>query len=57
MSTPDINEMQLQIDALKAEVKELKDFVRVLYAMVTQDDEEYDAVDYTGGVETGRFNT
>ncbi|MCQ2056014.1 MAG: hypothetical protein MJY64_00865 [archaeon] len=56
MSTPDMNEMQLQIDALKAEVKELKDFVRVLYAMVTQDD-DYDADDYAGGIETGRFNT
>jgi hypothetical protein len=52
-------EMQMEIDALKAEVKGLKDFVRVLYSMITDDDgeEEYDAADFEGGIEVGRFNT
>lgn len=30
--------MQMQIDALKAEVKTLKEFVKVLYNMIADDD-------------------
>ena len=55
MNDPTPKEMQLQIDALKAEVKTLKEFVRALYKMITDDDDDYD--DYSGGAEVGRYNT
>ena len=55
MNDPTPKEMQMQIDALKAEVKTLKEFVRALYHMITEDDEDYD--DYSGGAEVGRYNT
>ena len=48
-------ELQQQIDALKAEVKTLKEFVRALYNMITEDEDDYD--DYTGGAEVGNYNT
>ena len=55
MNDPTSKEMQMQIDALKAEVKTLKEFVRALYNMITEDDDDYE--DYPGGAEVGRFNT
>ena len=55
MNEPTPREMQLQIDALKAEVKTLKEFVRALYNMITEDEDDYE--DYTGGAEVGRYNT
>jgi len=54
MNDPTPKEMQLQIDALKAEVKTLKEFVRALYNMIVEDEEEDD---YLGGAEVGRYNT
>ena len=56
MSEPTVKELQMQIDALKAEVKTLKEFVRALYNMITEDDDDYDE-DYSGGAEVGRYNT
>ena len=56
MNDPTPKEMQLQIDALKAEVKTLKEFVRALYNMIAEDDDDYDD-SYSGGAEVGRFNT
>ena len=56
MSDPTPTEMQMQIEALKAEVKTLKEFVRALYNMIAEDDDDYDG-DYPGGAEVGRFNT
>ena len=56
MNDPTPKEMQMQIDALKAEVKTLKEFVRALYNMITEDDDDYEG-DYSGGAEVGRFNT
>lgn len=47
--------MQTEINALKAEIKGLKEFVRALYTMIADDDDGYE--EYTGGVEIGRFNT
>ena len=55
MNDPTPKEMQLQIDALKAEVKTLKEFVRALYNMIADDDDDCD--DYSGGAEVGRYNT
>ena len=55
MNDPTPKDMQMQIDALKAEVKTLKEFVRALYNMIA-DDDDYDD-DYGGGAEVGRFNT
>ena len=55
MNDPTPKDMQLQIDALKAEVKTLKEFVRALYNMIAEGDDEYE--DYAGGAEVGRFNT
>lgn len=49
-------ELRLEVDALRAEVKELKEFVRTLYSMMV-DEDEYDASDFQGGIEIGRFNT
>ncbi|MBQ6547583.1 MAG: hypothetical protein IJL79_01405 [Candidatus Methanomethylophilaceae archaeon] len=57
MNDPTPKEMQLQIDALKAEVKTLKEFVRALYSMIADDDDDYDDGGYPGGAEVGRFNT
>ena len=57
MTDSEIENLQMQIDALKNEVKGLKEFVRSLYTMITSEDEEYDASDYLGGAEVGRFNT
>lgn len=59
MTEPTENEirMQKEIDDLKSEVQSLKEFVKALYAMINEDDEEYDASDYLGGAEVGRFNT
>ena len=56
MNDPTPKEMQMQIEALKAEVKTLKEFVRALYNMIAEDDDDYDG-DYPGGAEVGRFNT
>ena len=56
MSEPTTRELQQQIDALKAEVKTLKEFVRALYNMIAEDDDDYDE-GYSGGAEVGRFNT
>ena len=39
MNEPTPKDMQLQIDALKAEVKSLKEFVRALYNMIVEDEE------------------
>ncbi|MFA5452278.1 MAG: hypothetical protein WC248_01730 [Candidatus Methanomethylophilaceae archaeon] len=50
-------ELKLEVDALKAEVKGLKEFVKMLYSMLTEEEEEYDASDFQGGIEVGRFNT
>jgi hypothetical protein len=52
-------ELQAQIDSLKAEVNGLKEFVRMLYNMINEDDgdDEYDPADFKGGAEVGRFNT
>ena len=55
MNDPTPKDMQMQIDALKAEVKTLKEFVRALYNMIADDDDYND--DYGGGAEVGRFNT
>jgi hypothetical protein len=49
-------ELKLEVDALRAEVKGLKEFVRILYSMMMEE-EEYDASDFQGGIEMGRFNT
>ena len=53
MNDPTPKDMQMQIDALKAEVKSLKEFIRALYNMIVEDDEP----EYAGGIEMGRFNT
>ena len=55
MSEPTTRELQQQIDALKAEVKTLKEFVNDLYNMITEDDDDYE--EYSGGAEVGRYNT
>jgi len=55
MSEPTVRELQQQIDALKAEVKTLKEFVRALYNMITEDDDDYE--DYPGSAEVGNYNT
>ena len=55
MSEPTTRDLQLQIDALKEEVKTLKEFVRALYNMITEDDDDYE--DYPGGAEVGNYNT
>ena len=59
MNDPTENELRLQkeIDSLKSEVRTLKEFVRGLFNMINDDSEEYDAGDYPGGAEVGRFNT
>lgn len=49
-------ELKLEVDALRAEIRELKEFVRTLYSMMVEE-EEYDASDFQGGIEIGRFNT
>ena len=56
MSEPTTRELQQQIDALKAEIKTLKEFVRALYNMITEDEDD-DYEDYPGGAEVGRYNT
>ena len=56
MNDPTPKDMQMQIDALKAEVKTLKEFVRALYNMITEDDDDYEE-EYAGGAEVGRYNT
>lgn len=45
--------MQMQIDALKAEIKTLKEFVKVLYNMIADDDCDDE---YMGETER-KFNT
>ena len=55
MSEPTAIELQQQIDALKAEIKTLKEFVRALYNMIAEDDDDYE--EYSGGAEVGRYNT
>lgn len=50
-------ELRHEIDALKTEVSGLKEFVKMLYNMMTDEEEEYDASNYAGGAEVGRFNT
>ncbi len=54
MSTED--DLQRQIDSLKKEVDGLKEFVRALYNMILDDDEDTDE-EYVGGIEFGRYNT
>lgn len=53
----EIDGLRAEVQSLKTEIQSLKDFVKALYAMINDDDEEYDASDYLGGVEVGRFNT
>ena len=47
-------ELQKQIDSLKKEVENLKEFVNALYNMIADDE---DMPEYFGGVEVGRYNT
>lgn len=46
--------LQKQIDDLKEEVAELKEFINSLYNMVVDKDEPEE---YQGGIEIGRYNT
>jgi hypothetical protein len=53
----DIELLKTEVRALRSEVKDLKDFVRVLYSMIDDGEEEYLCGDFPGGVEVGRYNT
>ena len=53
MNDPSNERIQIQIDALKAEVKTLKEFVKALYNMIADDDCDDE---YTGGTNR-KFNT
>ncbi len=48
------DDLQRQIDSLKKEIAGLKEFVRALYGMITEEEEDDE---YTGGIEVGRYNT
>ncbi|MEE3401357.1 MAG: hypothetical protein VZQ28_05295 [Methanomethylophilus sp.] len=52
----EIENLRLQVRDLKAEVRQLREFVKSLYALLNED-EEYPPDDYEGGVEFGRVNT
>ncbi|MCH3978193.1 MAG: hypothetical protein LKJ94_04360 [Candidatus Methanomethylophilus sp.] len=52
----EIENLRLQVRDLKAEVRQLREFVKSLYALLNED-EEYQPDDYEGGVEFGRVNT
>lgn len=57
MNAPeDIESLRAEIKALKTEVNSLKEFVKAMYCMLNEE-EEYEAGDFTGGAEMGRFNT
>ena len=49
------DDLQRQIDSLRQEVEGLKEFVRALYSMIIEDED--DDEDYVGGIEFGRYNT
>lgn len=49
-------DLEKEIKDLRTEVRDLRDFVKALYSMIVEDDEEYVGTD-PGGIEVGRFNT
>lgn len=53
----DIKLLRDEIKSLKAEVEDLKEFVKAMYCMIADDDEDYDEGEFIGGPEMGRFNT
>ncbi|NLU46246.1 MAG: hypothetical protein GXX87_04830 [Euryarchaeota archaeon] len=54
----DIEQLKTEIKALRTEIKDLKEFVRALYSMIDDgEEEEYLCGDFPGGVEVGRYNT
>ncbi|MDY0293157.1 MAG: hypothetical protein RBQ77_01095 [Candidatus Methanomethylophilaceae archaeon] len=56
--TKDIGDLQTEIKVLKSEVRELREFIKVLYSLVMEDEEEeYAPSGFSGGIEVGRFNT
>lgn len=60
--TPDeereLRDLRQEVTMLRGEVKDLRDFVKAMYAMLNEDGEEYDAPpDFVGGMEFGRTNT
>lgn len=48
--------LRKEIKELRTEVRDLKEFVKALYNMIMEDDDEYVGSD-AGGIEVGRFNT
>jgi len=53
----DIENLKAEVKALRTEVKDLKEFIRAMYSMISEEDEGYDAGDFLGGAEVGRYNT
>ncbi|MGI6008694.1 MAG: hypothetical protein ACOX8X_01015 [Methanomethylophilus sp.] len=52
----EIESLRMQVSDLQAEVRQLREFVKSLYALLNED-EDYQPDDYEGGVEFGRVNT
>lgn len=60
--TPDeageLESLRLEVKTLRGEVKTLREFVSALYAMINEEEDDYEADgSFRGGMEFGRLNT
>ena len=54
----ELESLRMEVRSLRTEVKTLREFVGVLYAMMNEEDGDYEADDgFRGGMEFGRTNT
>jgi hypothetical protein len=53
----DIESLRTEVKALRSEVRDLKEFIRAVYSLINEEEEDYLCGDSPGDAEIGRYNT
>ena len=53
----ELKDLRMEVKNLKSEGKELREFIKAIYARLNEDEEYQSADDVRGGIEYGRINT
>ncbi|MCQ2070164.1 MAG: hypothetical protein MJZ68_03445 [archaeon] len=56
-SEREIRDLRMEVETLRNEVNELKEYVKILYSLLNEEEGYEASPDFTGGVEFGRANT